>query len=222
MNRYSRLLNLSDFSEEKLSLLQSTKILVVGVGGVGQNVAVQLVTNGVENLTIIDFDKVEISNLNRQFLLTEKDIGKDKVEVVKSALESKNSDAHINAINDKVNETNASKLLKGFDVVIDATDNWEAKLLIAKTCKQLKTPLLHIGVDGYVGQFCIFKEISLSDIVSEEIKAEKKDGVSGSMVATISSFAALHLIDYLTKENMTTDVMYFYDHKANNFSKIKL
>ena len=222
MNRYSRLLKLSDFSKEKLSLLQSSKVLIVGVGGVGQNVATQLVTNGVENLTIIDFDKVEISNLNRQFLLTEKDIDKNKVDIVKTALESKNSDARIKAINAKVNEENASNLLKGFDVVIDATDNWEAKLLIAKTCKQLNTPLLHIGVDGYVGQFCIFKDLSLSDVVNEEVKAEEKDGVSGSMVATISSLAALHLIDYLTKENMTTDVMYFYDHKANNFSKIKL
>lgn len=222
LDRYARLLMLSDFSKEKLLLLQSTKILIVGAGGVGQNISLELVTNGFENITIIDFDKVEISNLNRQVLLTENDLGKNKVEVVKKALEARNKDAKITAINVKIDENNADNYLKGFDIVIDATDNWPSKLIISDNVKKNNGILLHIGVDGYVGQFCLFKDKSLRNIVDEKVFASKKDGVSGPMVSSISSLAALYLIDYITKENPVTDVLYFYDHKAQNFSKIKL
>ncbi len=222
LERYSRLLQLSDFSKEKLSLLQSTKVLIVGSGGVGQNISLELITNGFENITIIDFDKVEISNLNRQVLLTENDLGKNKVEVVKKALEKRNKDAKITAINAKIDKDNVNKYLRGFDIVIDATDNWPSKLIISDNVKKNKGVLLHIGVDGYVGQFVIFKNKSLRDIVDEKVFASKKDGVSGPMVSTISSLTALYLIDYITKENPSSDVLYFYDHKAQNFSKIKL
>ncbi len=222
IERYSRLLQLSDFSKEKLSLLQSTKVLIVGSGGVGQNISLELVSNGFENITIIDFDKVEISNLNRQVLLTENDLGKNKVEVVKKALEARNKDAKITAINAKIDKDNVNKYLSGFDIVIDATDNWPSKLIISDYIKNINGTLLHIGVDGYVGQFVIFKNKSLRDIVDEKVFASKKDGVSGPMVSTISSLAALYLIDYITKENPSSDVLYFYDHKAQNFSKIKL
>ena len=86
MSRYDRLLELSTCSEEKLRLLHDKKVLLFGVGGVGQHIATYLATNGVIYMVIIDYDKVELSNLNRQILLTEKDIGKSKVDVVENAL----------------------------------------------------------------------------------------------------------------------------------------
>ena len=95
MDRYSRLLELKDISEEQLLSLTKKRVLIIGVGGVGQHVSTYLATNGVTNLTIVDYDKVELSNLNRQILLTELDLGKLKVDVVKNALLAKNSDKEV-------------------------------------------------------------------------------------------------------------------------------
>ena len=222
MSRYDRLLQLSTFSKEKLEFLRSKEVLIIGAGGVGQHVATYLVTNGIKNLTIVDFDKVELSNLNRQILLTEKDIGKLKVDVVKKALESRNSEANIKVINEKVTSDNIFSNTKNFKIIVDAVDNWETKLIIAKFAKEAGTPLLHVGVDGSSGQFCLFKEHSLLDLVDGSIVKEKRDGVMGPMVGLLSSMASLHLLRYLAGENVEVDTLFSFNQETNIVSKVKL
>lgn len=222
MDRYSRLLQLDDITLDKLNLLKSKKVLIIGVGGVGQTVATYLVTNGVTNLTIVDFDKVELSNLNRQILLTEKDLGKDKAEVVKTALLVRNSEAHITSHNFKVDDSNISELIKGFDLVVDAVDNWKSKLLISEACRSVNIPLLHIGVDGYKGQCCLFLNKSLKDIVNNDILSSPKDGVLGPMVGLISSYASLMAIKYLLEEKVETDSLHYYDYLTNRLVKMSI
>lgn len=214
MSRYSRLLELKDIDLEQLLSLAQKRVLIIGVGGVGQHVATYLATNGVTNLTIVDYDKVELSNLNRQILLNELDLGKLKVDVVKSALLSRNSDAHINSINLKVDESNIDELVKGYDLVIDAVDNWKSKLIIAKTCKDNKVPFLHIGVDGYKGQYCLFINKSLLDITNSDIISSPKDGVFGPMVGIISSLASMLAIKYLLGECCDLDKIYYFDYNS--------
>jgi len=214
MSRYSRLLELKDIYLEQLLSLAQKRVLIIGVGGVGQHVATYLATNGVTNLTIVDYDKVELSNLNRQILLTELDIGKLKVDVVKSALLAKNSEAHINSINLKVDESNIDELVKGHDLVIDAVDNWKSKLFIAKACKDNKVPFLHIGVDGYKGQYCLFINKSLLDITNSDIISSPKDGVFGPMVGIISSLASMLAIKYLLGECSGLDKIYYFDYNS--------
>ena len=220
MDRYDRLLQLSTFSKEKLEVLKNKRVLVVGVGGVGQHVCEYLVTNGATNLTIIDYDIVEISNLNRQILLVEKDIGLPKVETVKSALLKRNSEASINAINIKFAERNALDLINGYDIVVDAVDNWETKLIISDACKEKKISLLHIGVDGNKGQYCLFKNKSLRDVVDNSIVSSPKDGVMGPMVGAISSLATLLLIDYLCGDYSKIDQLYYFDYQTSHFTKV--
>lgn len=222
MDRYSRLLQLDDITPEKLNLLKCKKVLIIGVGGVGQTVSTYLVTNGATNLTIIDFDKVELSNLNRQILLTEKDIRKDKVEVVKCALLARNSEAHITSHNFKVDDSNISELIKGFDLVVDAVDNWKSKLLISEACRFANIPLLHIGVDGYKGQCCLFVNKALKDIVNNNILSSPKDGVLGPMVGLVSSYASLMAIKYLIDEKVETDSLHYYDHLTNRLVKMSI
>ena len=223
MSRYDRLLQLSTFSEEKLELLHSKKVLLFGVGGVGQHIATYLVTNGVIYMVIIDYDKVELSNLNRQILLTEKDIGKSKVDVVENALYYRNKDVRIRYLDIKVDASNISSFHgEHFDVIIDAVDNWETKLLIAKFAKECGTPLLHVGVDGTGGQFCLFKEKSLLDIVDDSVKSEKRDGVMGPMVGVLSSLASLHLLRYFAGEHVELDTLFSFDQNGNTLTKVKL
>lgn len=222
MNRYSRLLSLSNFSNEDLKVLQSKNVLIIGVGGVGQHVSTYLITNGIEKMTIVDFDKVEISNLNRQILLEEKDINGLKVDVVKKALLNKNSEASVKTINIKINEDNIKDIItKEYDVVIDAVDNWKTKLIISDECNKKRIPFLHVGVDGMRGQYCLFKNKSLKDIVNEDVLTAPKDGVMGPMVGTISSMATVHLIEYLIGKK-GADELYFYDHQNHHFGMMKI
>lgn len=222
MSRYSRLLELKDINLEQFLSLAQKRVLIIGVGGVGQHVSTYLVTNGVTNLTIVDCDKVELSNLNRQILLSELDLGKLKVEVVKSALLSRNSEAHINSISLKVDESNIDELVKGYDLVIDAVDNWKAKLIIAEACKDNKVPFLHIGVDGYKGQYCLFINKSLLDITNSDTISSPKDGVFGPMVGLISSYASLIAMRYLLNELVETDTLFYFDYLSNRLVKMAI
>lgn len=222
MSRYSRLLSLSSFSENDLKTLQSKKVLIIGAGGVGQHISTYLVTNGIENITIVDFDKVEISNLNRQILLIEQDIGESKVYVVKRALNAKNRGAKIKSINVKLDKSNVSDIITTeYDVVVDALDNWEGKFLISDECHKKQLPFLHVGVDGMSGQYCLFKNTSLRDIVPSEVVSEARDGVMGSVVGIISSMACTHLINYLIGKAIS-DQLISYNDNSKQITKIEL
>lgn len=222
MSRYSRLLELKDINLEQLLSLAQKRVLIIGVGGVGQHISTYLVTNGVINLTIVDYDKVELSNLNRQILLTENDIGKSKVEVVKDALLARNKDSNITSINLKVDRNNILNLISDYDLVIDAVDNWNSKLVISMGCKKNNIPLLHIGVDGYKGQCCLFLNKSLEDIVTNEIISSPKDGVLGPMVGLISSYASLIAMRYLLNELVETDTLFYFDYLSNRLVKMAI
>lgn len=222
MSRYSRILELSTFSEEKLAILKSKKVLIIGAGGVGQTVAVYLTTNGVEDITVCDFDVAEISNLNRQVLLTEKHIGEPKADLVKKQLQKRNGEAQIKSLYTKIDKNNVEDTILGFDLVVDAVDNWETKLVISEACKKAKILSLHIGVDGECGQFCLFKNKSLLDVVDQDVLTEPRDGVLGPMVGIVSSLATLHLIRYLVGDHNFIDTLYFYKAKTNEIIKVSL
>ena len=219
MDRYQRVLQLSDLSADKLSILFDKKILIIGVGGVGQHVSTYLATNGFKHIDIVDFDKVEISNLNRQILLKEKDIGLLKVDVVKRELLARNCELVINAFNLKVDKDNITDLVKGYDLVVDAVDNWPSKLVISEGCHQNHIPFIHIGVDGYKGQYCLFKEKSLKDILQDDVVNSPKDGVFGPVVGIVSSLASLHIIKYFFDE-IDTDTLYYYNEHSIRGIKI--
>jgi len=221
-SRYDRLLSLSSFSGTDLKTLQSKNVLIIGAGGVGQHISTYLVTNGIEHITIVDFDKVEISNLNRQILLSEKDIGRYKVDVVKEALNAKNKDAVIKSINIKLDKSNVGDIITSdYDLVVDALDNWEGKFLISDECHKKDIPFLHVGVDGMSGQFCIFKNICLKDILPNEVVKEVRDGVMGPVVGAISAMASTYLIEYLTKKK-DTDLLVSLDFKDLKIKSVKL
>lgn len=219
MDRFSRLLELDNISIDNIKLASNKRVLIIGVGGVGQHVSTYLLTNGVNNLSIVDFDKVEISNLNRQILLTESDLGKSKVDVVKAALEARNKDSNIASLNLKIDDNNICDVIKGFDLVVDAVDNWATKLVIARGCKKENIPYMHIGVDGYKGQYCLFKDKSLLDVASEEILSSPKDGVLGPMVGVISSLASISILHYLFGLEVELDTLNYYDYLTNKLVK---
>lgn len=128
---------------EKLDILKNAEILLFGVGGVGSYVAESLVRSGIGHITIVDFDTVELTNLNRQIMATEAVIGEKKVQVMASRLKSINSDCEVRSLEEKYIGDNWELFFdRPYDYVVDAIDMVSAKLHIIEKCKELNIPII--------------------------------------------------------------------------------
>ena len=111
----------------KRNLSDKQRVLIVGAGGLGCPVAMELCCAGVGTIGIVDFDVVDLSNLQRQLLYTENDVGKSKVQMAKARLSAMNSSVNIICIEDKLDETNATEIFEKYDIIVDATDNFDVR-----------------------------------------------------------------------------------------------
>lgn len=137
-----------DDSEKKLA---EHKILVVGTGGLGSPAALALLTAGIGTIGLVDYDKVEISNLNRQILHSTSRIGIPKVDSAKEFLKNINPNAHIITYNIELNKNNAMKLINSYDIVIDGVDNLPTRYLLNDACFFMKKPMVEAGVLRFSG-----------------------------------------------------------------------
>jgi len=135
--------------------LKSAKVLVLGMGGLGCPLSVYLASLGIGTIGIVDNDKVELSNLNRQIIYNTNDIGKYKVDVAKNKIKLINKDIIIKSHKIRVNKTNVEKLIKNFDIVCDGTDNFKTRLLVNDHALKQKKILISAAVSGFDGH--IFK-----------------------------------------------------------------
>lgn len=154
LQRYSRQIMLDEIGFVGLEKLRKAKVCVVGVGGIGNPVVTQLTAMGIGKLKIVDRDIIEISNLHRQHLYTENDIGKVKVEAAKERLEQINSNVEIEALPNSVTKYTAENIVKGFDIVVDALDSIDARYALNDACIKLNIPLIYAGALGMLGSIC--------------------------------------------------------------------
>jgi len=154
MIRYSRQIMLEEIGYIGMEKLKDAKICVVGAGGIGNPVLNQLVGMGIGTIRIVDRDVVEISNLHRQHLYTDVDIGKVKVEAALERLQKMNPDVKIEAIPISVTKYTAEKIIKGNDIVIDALDSIDARYALNDACLKLGIPFIYAGALGMVGSVC--------------------------------------------------------------------
>jgi len=150
--RYDRHFALPNFSIESQQKLLQSKIVCIGTGGLAAGFLPYLAAAGVGSITLIDSDIVSYSNLQRQILFQEKDLGKPKVEIAARFLSGLNSQIKITALNYKLNAENALDLLTGFDLILDGTDNYASHYLINDTARYLKTTLIAASVFQDQGQ----------------------------------------------------------------------
>lgn len=204
--RYYHSTFLKEVGELGQEKLLNSKICVVGCGGLASGGLFHLVSIGVGYITLIDFDKVSLSNLPRQTLFGDSDIGQYKVEAAKRRLEALNKDVHINIVVNKLTKDNASRLISGYDVVIDYTDNFETKFLISDTCKELSIPLLTAGVRDYQGQVSLyipnksqdFKSLfSILPIDIDQKYIDLDQGIYPFSVGVIGQIASSEVVKYL-------------------------
>lgn len=131
--------------------LARARVTVVGAGGLGSPVLTYLAQAGVGTLRLIDFDTVSLSNLNRQFLYTENDLGRKKADAAKERLELLNSEIRVEALDAKLTEENAEKLIGDADVVVNCLDSISARLLAEEVCIRKRIPLVEGGISGFFG-----------------------------------------------------------------------
>jgi molybdopterin/thiamine biosynthesis adenylyltransferase len=150
--RYDRQILYPAFGEEGQRKLRQAHILIAGVGGLGSPVAIYLACAGVGKLTLIDRDVVELSNLNRQILHGEADIGEQKVISAARKLEKLNSTVTVKPIAMKITAENFSGLLQGVDLVMDCMDNMATRFILNEGCVKAGIPLIHGGIYGMMGE----------------------------------------------------------------------
>ncbi|MBP1696894.1 MAG: moeB [Deltaproteobacteria bacterium] len=149
--RYNRQLKIPELGVEGQKKLKSSHAIITGIGGLGCASAIYLTAAGVGRITIVDFDVVELSNLNRQVLYWEEDIGKKKVVVAQRKLSKLNLGTEIIPIFAKITGKNVFSIVDGAQVVVDGLDNFATRMLVNASCVKHKIPYIHGGVSRFRG-----------------------------------------------------------------------
>jgi len=156
MARYSRHILLPEMGLEGQRRLKTSRVLLVGMGGLGSPVALYLVAAGVGSLVLIDFDRVDESNLQRQVLFDTRDIGRAKVEAARSRLIAQNPHVSLETVNAALDASNARDLVAGVDLVIDGADNFATRYLVNDACVLVGRPNVFGSVARFEGQISVF------------------------------------------------------------------
>ncbi len=152
LERYSRQMLIAGFGRKGQLKLKRAHVVVVGLGGLGSPVSIYLTAAGVGKLTLVDDQRVELSNLNRQILHWDKDIGRQKTDSAMEKLRALNPNVRVRGKSLHVANENADPLVRGADVVVDATDNYPARYALNRACVKHRIPLVHGAVEGTLGQ----------------------------------------------------------------------
>ena len=152
IERYSRQILLPNIGGKGQEKLLNSKVLIIGAGGLGSPCALYLAAAGVGKLGIVDSDKVELNNLQRQILHSTKDIGKAKVESARDKINALNEDVKVITYNLRLTSENILDIIKDYDIVVDGSDNFPTRYLVNDACVLSKKPLVHGGIFRFDGQ----------------------------------------------------------------------
>ncbi len=156
VERYARQLRLPQVGEAGQGRLTAAKVVVLGAGGLGAPVALYLAAAGVGQLTLIDDDKVERSNLHRQIIHADARVGMAKTESARIALQALNPRIRVETSTERLQANNVERLLAGHDLLIDGADNFPARYLLAAASLRLKMPMVYGAVERFSGQVSVF------------------------------------------------------------------
>ena len=204
IEKFSRQIILKNIGTLGQRKIREAKVLIIGMGGLGCPVSEFLTRSGVGTIGIVDNDKVALSNIHRQILYTEKDIGKSKVRIAKKRLNKINPKTKINIFNYRLNEVKFSKIIKNYDYVIDGTDNFESKFLINDISLKYKKFLIVGAISKFDGHIFSFdfknkSSPSLRDFYQEEVVTDdilncEYDGILGTVAGIIGTIQANEIL----------------------------
>ena len=200
-DRYAK--NHALMTECEQLLLREKTAAVVGLGGLGGHIAEQLARLGFGGLILVDGDRIEASNLNRQLFATEKTLGMPKTEAAAMRLREVNSSLVYTLYDTKLTSENGRTILSGADVVFDAVDTIETRLLLQKICDDLLIVLIHGSIGGWWGQVSVIYpgDNTLSSLYSEEraAGAEREYGNPAFIPALVASIQVAEALKYCLK-----------------------
>jgi molybdopterin/thiamine biosynthesis adenylyltransferase len=197
LTRYNRQLKIPEFGEERQKRLRNSHIVIFGIGGLGCASATYLTAAGVGRITIVDSDTVELSNLNRQVLYWEEEIGEKKVIVAQRKLSKLNSRTEIIPVFARVTEENISEFMAGAQVVLDGLDNFSTRLIVNSACIRQRIPFIHGGVSRFRGLVTTIipgETACLACLYPEGSPGGEGVGVLGVIPAVVANIQALEAI----------------------------
>lgn len=205
-SRYSRQIFIEEIGLEGQRKMMNSKVLVVGAGGLGSPVIQYLAAAGVGTLAVVDFDHVELHNLNRQIIHNEDHIGILKVSSAEIFVENLNHQVKYVGIEEKIDEGNVDEILLPYDVIIDGSDNFSTRYLVNDTCVKLRKTLVYGSILGFSGQVAIFNHKgskNLRDLFpeppfDEDVPDCDSLGVLGALPGIIGSMMALQTLKIIT------------------------
>ncbi len=198
-NRYSRQTMLPEIGEAGQERLQKARVLIVGVGGLGSPIALYLTAAGVGCLGLVDDDVVSLSNLQRQVLYTEAEVGAPKVECARRRLSGLNGTTRIETYPTRLTAENAGSIIANYDLVVDGCDNAATRYLIDEECARQGKPYVYGSIAAFEGQVSVFNYRGgprYSDLYPrpEVIPPAQPGGVIGSIPGVIGSIQATEAI----------------------------
>ncbi len=209
IEKFSRQIILKDVGPLGQKKILSSKVLIIGMGGLGCPAADFLTRSGIGTLGIVDHDIVNLSNIHRQSLYNEKDLKKSKVEIAKKRLNEINSKTKINIFNYKLDKKKFKKIIKNYDYIIDGTDNFESKFLINDLSIKHKKILITGAIskfDGHIFSFDFKKknEPCLRDFYQEEVITNdflncEYEGILGTVAGIVGTMLANEVLKKILK-----------------------
>ncbi len=216
--RFSRNILIEEVGPEGQRKIRSSSVLVVGAGGLGSAVLFYLAAAGVGKIGIVDHDRVDMTNLQRQILYQEKNVGEKKTEVAARRLKALHSDTVIETYPERINTENVFDIIGGYEIIVDGTDSFESKYLLNDACVIAGKRLIHCGILRFGGQFftvipgesgclrCVLPEIPLR----KDSPGCQESGILGSVAGLFGSIQATEVLKLKTGAGrpLTDRVMY--------------
>lgn len=205
IERYSRQIILPSVGGKGQEKLLSAKVLIVGAGGLGSPSALYLASAGVGKIGVVDSDKVELNNLQRQILHITREVGRPKVESARERLSALNPDVEVVTYNLRLTSQNIMDIIKDYDIVVDGSDNFPTRYLVNDACVLSRKPLSHAGIFRFDGQIitilpgesacyrCLFREPPPPGLVPSCQEA----GILGAVAGIIGTLQANEVLKYI-------------------------
>ena len=228
--RYSRQMMVPEIGAKGQQNLINARVLVIGAGGLGCPILQYLAAAGVGTMGIADFDVIELHNLHRQILYTDKEVGQSKAPAAEKVLKQVNPHATFHVFNEKLTAKNAVSLLSYFDVIVDGSDNFTTRYLVNDTCVQLGKPLVYGSILNFEGQIAVFNHNgskNLRDLFPEPPNPEdvpncSLNGVMGTLPGIIGTMMAQETLKLIMGIPVLHNELLFFNTLQWTFTKIKI
>jgi|TARA_B100001093_G_C26702682_1_gene959801 adenylyltransferase/sulfurtransferase len=228
--RYSKQIILKEVGIIGQKKISSSKVLVVGIGGLGCPLVMYLANAGIKSIGLVDNDKVDVSNLNRQVLFNSKDIGKFKVSQAKKKLNKINKKIKVNIFKIRLTENNIEKILNGYDIICDCSDNFTTRYLLNDYSLKKKKILISAAIskfDAHIFNFNFIRDIPCYRCFMPEIPDFENvcdtEGILPTVAGIAGTLQANEVIkSIINKKNELVGKMIIFNTLSLNFRKVNL